>query len=95
MWYIGMYSVCCLTGLTFDLKASHLPEEDGAEQEDGIEEQQTQTQPTIQPPAVQMNTYHLKTRHGSEEQSKRCLKNIFQTKFQLYNFLGSMGNRKT
>lgn len=39
---------------------SHLPEEDGAEQEDGVETQQTQTQSTIQPPAVQMNTGHLK-----------------------------------
>lgn len=57
-----MYSACCLTGLIFDLKASHLPKKDGAEQEDGIEEQQTQTQPTIQSPVVQMNTHHLKTK---------------------------------
>lgn len=47
-------------GLTSDPKASHLPEEDGAEQEDGVEKHQTQTQSTIQPPAVQMNTGHLK-----------------------------------
>ena len=46
-------------GGTFDLKASHLPEEDGAEQEDGIEKQQTQTQPAIQLPVVQMNAHHL------------------------------------
>lgn len=51
---------CCLIGSTFDLKASHLPEEDGAEQEDGIEKQQTQAQPAIQPPVVQMNTHHLR-----------------------------------
>lgn len=30
-----------LAGLTFDLKVSHLPKEDGAEQEDGIEKHQT------------------------------------------------------
>lgn len=34
------------------VKVSHLAEEDGAEQEDGVEEQQTQTQPPIQLPAV-------------------------------------------
>lgn len=56
----GRYSACCLIGSTFDLKASHLPEEDGAEQEDGIEKQQTQAQPAIQPPVVQMNTHHLR-----------------------------------
>lgn len=48
--------------MTFDLKASQLPKEDGAEQEDGIEKHQTQTQPAVQPPVVQMNTCHLESK---------------------------------
>lgn len=43
-------------GLTF----SHLAEEDGAEQEDGVEEKQAQTQPAVQLPAVQVDTRHLR-----------------------------------
>lgn len=70
VWWKGRYSSCCLTGLTFDLKASHLPEEDGAEQEDGIEKQQAQTQPSIQPPAVQMNTHH-RQEHRCQQQDDR------------------------
>ena len=49
----------CLTGSTSDLKASHLPEEDGEEQEDGVEEHETQTQAAVQPPVVQVNAHHL------------------------------------
>lgn len=45
--------------MAFDLYASHLPKEDRAEQEDGIEKHETQTQPTVQSPVVQMNTQHL------------------------------------
>lgn len=47
-----------LTGLK--LLTSHLPKEDGAEQEDGVQEQEAQAQPAIQPPVVQVNTQHLK-----------------------------------
>lgn len=47
-----------LTGLK--LLTSHLPKEDGAEQEDGVEEQEAQAQPAIQPPVVEVNTQHLK-----------------------------------
>lgn len=41
------------------LLTSHLPKEDGAEQEDGVQEQEAQAQPAIQPPAVEVNTQHL------------------------------------
>lgn len=41
------------------MSASHLPKEDGAEQEDGIEEYQPQAQPAVQLPVVQMDTHHL------------------------------------
>lgn len=75
VWYKGRYSACRLTGLTFDLKASHLPEEDGAEQEDGIEKQQTQTQPAVQPPVVQMNTRH-RQKHRCQQQDDRIYKSF-------------------
>lgn len=55
-FYRVRYSACCLTGRW----ASHLPEEDGAEQEDGIEEEQAETQPAIQLPVVQVNAHHLR-----------------------------------
>ena len=51
-----------MRGSTFDPQASHLAEEDGAEQEDGVEEQQTQAQPAVQPPVVQVDAHHLKQR---------------------------------
>lgn len=41
------------------LRVSHLAEEDGAEQEDGVEEKQAQTQPAIQLPVVQVHARHL------------------------------------
>lgn len=50
--------MCGLAGLAGggrDARVSqvlHLSEKDGAEKEDGIEEQQTQTQPAVQPPMV-------------------------------------------
>lgn len=44
------------------LRFSHLAEEDGAEQEDGVEEKQAQTQPAIQLPAVQVDTRHLRAK---------------------------------
>lgn len=43
---------------------SHVPKEDGAEQEDGVEEQQAQAETPIQPPAVQMNARHLREQRG-------------------------------
>ena len=45
--------------MTYDLKTSHLAKQDGAKQEDGIEKQQAQAQPPVQPPVVQMDTRHL------------------------------------
>lgn len=47
-----------LTG--FKLLTSHLPKEDGAEQEDGVQEQEAEAQPTIQSPVVQVHTQYLK-----------------------------------
>lgn len=35
-------------------------EADGAEEEDSVQQNETQSQPTVQPPAVQMDTQHLR-----------------------------------
>ena len=53
--------------MTYDLKTSHLAKQDGAKQEDGIEKQQAQAQPPVQPPVVQVDTEHL----GGEESVSR------------------------
>lgn len=70
LWKKGGYSAGCVTRLNSDIKASHVPKEDGAEQEDGIEEQQTKTQTAIQPPVVQMDTCH-RQKHRCQQQDDR------------------------
>ena len=39
---------------------------DGAEEEDGVQQQETESQPAVQLPAVQMDTQHL-------DNMRRCL----------------------
>lgn len=41
-------------------------EADGAEEEDGVEQNETEAQPAVQPPAVQMDTQDLR-RDGEKE----------------------------
>lgn len=50
-------------------------EADRAEQEDGVEQQETESQPAVQLPAVQMDTQDLRSDGGKEaheEKSNKC-----------------------
>lgn len=70
LWKNSWYSAGCVTRLNFDPEASHMPKEDGAEQEDGVEEQQAETQTAIQPPVVQMDTRHRQKHRGQQQDNR-------------------------
>ena len=51
-----VFTCVCVCDLLQLLKA------DGTEEEDGVEQQETETKPAVQPPVVQVNTQDLRER---------------------------------